>query len=82
MKKNLKIIMAFLTGICIFPMDIFALQQDVSVKVKGSVSIQAVTTISSDITIDIEKSNTSDAYIELQNKSTVCKSFQCLCTTI
>lgn len=71
MKKNLKIIMAFLMGICIFPMDIFALQQDVSIKVKGSVSIQAVTTISSDITIDMEERSTSDAYIELQNKSTI-----------
>ena len=66
-----KRILVITMGILAFPLNTLALKQDVGVKVKGDISISAVTTISSDITIDVENKSNNPAYIELQNTSTI-----------
>ena len=71
MKKILSYIMLSAIMVTFLPYSALAETTNVGVKITGSTSIEVVTTISADITVDLTTGTTTPTYMEIQNNSLV-----------
>lgn len=71
MKKVISYIMLSAIMVTFLPYSALAETTNVGVNIKGETSIEVVTTISADITLDLTTGETTPTYMEIENKSLV-----------
>lgn len=71
MKKVISYILLVVMMASFMPYQILAETTNVGVSITGSLSIDVVTTISADITLDLTTAKTSSTYMEIKNQSNV-----------
>lgn len=71
MKKIISYILLVVTMITYMPYSVLAQTTDVGVNIVGDISIEVVTTISADITLDLTTGERTPAYMEIVNNSIV-----------